>query len=225
MTVATAGISGTALAQSNVDEKDVTVKTADGSCDAALFYPAGKGTWAAVLIWSDIMGQCPAFRDMGRRLAGQGYVVLVPNPFYRSAHAPAIGDNFDFNNPEQRARLMGYRGAMTNDGIDHDAQAYLAFLDVQPQISKTRKAGVLGYCMSGALSFRTNPQRSRHGAKAGVTENPPARAPPRAAPSVRQGVNGATKRGPCGHWLLVRPGLRESMPWPRAARSASKIQN
>jgi len=155
MTVAAAGVSTGALAQSNVVEKDVAVKTADGSCDAALFYPVGKGTWPAVLVWPDIMGLRPAFRDMGRRLAGQGYVVLVPNPFYRSAKAPVIGDNFDFSNPEQRARLTGYRAAMTDDGVDHDAQAYLAFLDAQAQTSKTHKAGVQGYCMGGALSFRT----------------------------------------------------------------------
>ena len=148
--------SAPALAQSNVVEKDVEVKTADGTCDAVLFHPAGKGSWPAVLVWPDIMGLRPAFRDMGRRLAAQGYVVLVPNPFYRSAHAPVIGDNFDFSNPEQRARLTGYRAAMTDDGIDHDAQAYLAFLDAQPQTSQdARKAGVQGYCMGGALSFRT----------------------------------------------------------------------
>ncbi len=156
MTVAAAGVAANpALAQSNVLEKDVTVKTADGMCDAVLFTPMAKGTYAAVLMWPDIMGLRPAFRDMGRRLASQGYVVLVPNPFYRSAKAPVIGDNFDFGNPEQRARLMGYRGAMTNDGIDSDAVAYLAFLDAQPQTSKTRKVGVQGYCMGGTLSFRT----------------------------------------------------------------------
>ena len=156
MTVAAAGVAANpALAQSNVVEKDVQVKTADGMCDAALFYPTAKGTYAAVLMWPDIMGLRPAFRDMGRRLAAQGYVVLVPNPFYRSAKAPVIGDNFDFSNPEQRAKLMGYRGAMTNDGIDHDAAAYLAFLDAQPQTAKNKKAGVQGYCMGGALSFRT----------------------------------------------------------------------
>ena len=156
MTVAAAGVAANpALAQSNVLEKDVTVKTADGMCDAVLFTPMAKGAYAAVLMWPDIMGLRPAFRDMGRRLASQGYVVLVPNPFYRSAKAPVIGDNFDFGNPEQRARLMGYRGAMTNDGIDSDAQAYLAFLDAQPQTSKTRKVGVQGYCMGGTLSFRT----------------------------------------------------------------------
>jgi carboxymethylenebutenolidase len=148
-------VAAPALAQSNVSESDVTVKTPDGNCDAVLFHPQGSGNWPAVSIWPDIMGLRPAFRDMGRRLAAQGYTVLVPNPFYRSAHAPVIGANFDFSNPEQRARLTGYRSAMSNEGIDHDAAAYLAFLDAQPQTSKGKKAGVQGYCMGGALSFRT----------------------------------------------------------------------
>jgi carboxymethylenebutenolidase len=82
-------------------------------------------------------------------------VVLVPNPFYRSARAPVVGATFDFNNPEQRNKLFGYRGAMSDDGIDRDATAYLAFLDAQPQTDKNRKAGVQGYCMGGSLSFRT----------------------------------------------------------------------
>lgn len=156
MTLGAAGMaSGAALAQSNVVEQDVTVKTADGSCDAVLFHPAGQGQWPAVLIWPDIMGLRPAFRDMGRRLSEQGYVVLVPNPFYRSAKAPVIGDNFDFGNTEQRARLTGYRSAMTDDGVASDAKAYLAFLDAQPQTAKGKKAGVQGYCMGGSLSFRT----------------------------------------------------------------------
>ena len=156
MSLAATGLaSGAALAQSTVVEQDVTVKTADGTCDAVLFHPVGQSQHPAVLIWPDIMGLRPAFRDMGRRLAEAGYVVLVPNPFYRSAHAPVIGDNFDFSNPEQRARLTGYRAAMTDDGIDRDAVAYLSFLDAQPQTAKSRKAGVQGYCMGGALAFRT----------------------------------------------------------------------
>jgi len=180
MTVATAGIASGALAQGAAVERDVTVKTPDGSCDAVLFHPTGNGNWPAVLIWPDIMGLRPAFRDMGRRLAAQGYVVLVPNPFYRSAKAPVIGDNFDFSNPEQRNRLMGFRAAMSNDGIDRDAVAYLAFLDAQPQTAKGRKAGVQGYCMGGALAFRTAaavPGRiaavgSFHGGNGLVTKNP-----------------------------------------------------
>lgn len=155
MTVAAAAVASTAQAQTNVVEKDVEVKTPDGNCDAVLYYPGGQRTGSAVLIWTDIMGLRPAFRDMGRRLAGEGHVVLVPNPFYRSARAPVIGPTFDFNNPEQRNRLFGYRAAMSDDGIDRDATAYLAFLDAQPQTDKNRKAGVQGYCMGGSMTFRT----------------------------------------------------------------------
>ncbi len=156
MTLAAAGVaSSAALAQANVVEKDVTVKTADGDCDAVLFHPAAAGEHPAVLIWPDIMGLRPAFRDMGKRLAAEGYVVLVPNPFYRSAKAPVIGDNTNFSDPDTRAKLTGFRQAMSDDGVDNDARAYLAFLDAQPQTAKGKKAGVQGYCMGGSLSFRT----------------------------------------------------------------------
>jgi carboxymethylenebutenolidase len=105
--LAVAGVAASpALAQGNVTEKDVTVKTPDGTCDAVLFHRTAAGPAPAVLIWPDIMGLRPAFRDMGKRLAAQGYTVLVPNPFYRSAQAPVIGESFDFSNPEQRGKLM-----------------------------------------------------------------------------------------------------------------------
>jgi carboxymethylenebutenolidase len=154
MTAAAAGMATGAYA-ADVTEKDVQVKTPDGTSDAALFYPAGKGTWPAVLVWPDIAGLRPVFRDMGRRLAAQGYVVLVPNPFYRSAKAPVVGPTFDFSKPEDRQRLFAMRGAMTNEGVDKDAAAYLAFLDAQPQTDRKKKAGVQGYCMGGPLAFRT----------------------------------------------------------------------
>ena len=156
MTLSVAGLATSpALAQSTAVETDVTVKTEDGNCDAVLFHPKAEGQYPAVLVWTDIMGLRPAFRDIGRRLSEQGYVVLVPNPFYRSAKAPVIGDNTNFSDPDTRAKLTGYRAAMKDDGIDSDARAYLAFLDAQPQTAKNKKAGVQGYCMGGALSFRT----------------------------------------------------------------------
>ena len=138
-----------------VTEKDVVVKTADGSADAALFHPNGKGPWPAVLVWPDILGLRPVFREMGRRLAAAGFVVLVPNPFYRSRRAPIVDGAFDFAKPDDRAKVMALRQAMTDAGIDKDATAYLAFLDAQPQTNKRRKAGVQGYCMGGPLAFRT----------------------------------------------------------------------
>ncbi|HTI67501.1 MAG TPA: dienelactone hydrolase family protein [Caulobacteraceae bacterium] len=155
MTVAATGVAGTAYAQSKVVEKDVEVKTADGTADAALFYPEGRGTWPAVLIWTDILGLRPVFRDMGRRLAEQGYVVLVPNPFYRSKRAPVVEGPFDFGKAEDRNKVMALRAAMTDAGVDNDAKAFVAFLDAQPQTNKAKKVGTQGYCMGGPLVFRT----------------------------------------------------------------------
>jgi carboxymethylenebutenolidase len=154
MTVAGAAMASNAYAGAVV-EKDVEVKTADGTCDAVLYYPTGKGTWPAVLIWTDIMGLRPVFREMGKRLAAQGHVVLVPNPFYRSKRAPVVDATFDFSKPEERAKVFALRSAMTNDGIDRDAATFVAFLDAQPQTNKKKKVGVQGYCMGGPLSFRT----------------------------------------------------------------------
>ena len=153
---ATVGLTAAqAQAQASVVEKDVVVKTADGMADSALFYPAGKGTWPAVLIWTDILGLRPVFRDMGRRLAAQGYVVLVPNPFYRVAKAPVVGDGFDFNKPEDRAKVMPMAASIKPEGTHSDAIAMIAFLDALPQTNKKARAGVQGYCMGGPLTFRT----------------------------------------------------------------------
>jgi carboxymethylenebutenolidase len=138
-----------------VTEMDVSVKTADGTADGALFAPAGKGKWPAVLMWPDILGLRPVFREMGRRLAVQGYVVLVPNPYYRAKKAPVVEGAFDFNSKEDMARIMALRNGLSDVMVDRDSAAYVDFLDAQPQTDTRRKAGVQGYCMSGPLSFRT----------------------------------------------------------------------
>lgn len=147
--------SAAAAAQAKVVEKDVNVPMANGVSDSALFYPEGKGSWPAVLVWTDILGLRPVFRDMGKRLAAEGYVVLVPNPFYRSAKAPVVDGSFDFNKPEDRAKVMPMAAALTADANVSDAKSYLAFLGAQPQTDKTKKMGVQGYCMGGPLTFRT----------------------------------------------------------------------
>lgn len=147
--------SAAAGAQSKVVEKDVNVPMASGVSDSALFYPEGKGPWPAVLVWTDILGLRPVFRDMGRRLAAEGYVVLVPNPFYRNAKAPVVDGSFDFSKPEDRAKVMPLAAALTADANISDAKAYLTFLDAQPQTDKKKKMGVQGYCMGGPLTYRT----------------------------------------------------------------------
>jgi carboxymethylenebutenolidase len=154
-----AGLPTPALA-ADVTESDVMVTTPDGSADAALFHPAGSGFWPAVLMWPDILGLRPVFREMGRRLAAEGYTVLVPNPFYRTKRAPIVTGPFDFNKPEDRAKIEGLRDALTDAAIDRDASAFITFLDQQKQTNRRKGAGVQGYCFSGPFAFHTAAVRS-----------------------------------------------------------------
>jgi carboxymethylenebutenolidase len=147
--------SGSAAAQAKVVERDVEVPMSSGVADSVLFYPEGRGSWPAVLVWTDILGLRPVFREMGRRLAAEGYVVLVPNPFYRNAKAPVVDGSFDFSKPEDRAKVMPMAAALTADANISDAKSYVAFLDAQPQTDRKKKMGVQGYCMGGPLTFRT----------------------------------------------------------------------
>src|SRR5579884_2669112 len=82
-----------------VVETNVEIKTPDGTCDAAFIHPA-SGTHPGVLIWTDAFGLRPAMREIGKRIAAEGYSVLVPNPFYRVAKAPVFesASNFNFQN-------------------------------------------------------------------------------------------------------------------------------
>ncbi len=147
--------SASAQAEAAVSETDVDVKTPDGVADAVLLTPSGKGPWPAVLIWTDILGLRPVFRQMGRRLAAQGYVVLVPNPFYRIRRAPIIEGPFDFAKLEDRAKVLPLAASLEPEGTARDAKAFIAFLDGQPATDGKAKAGVQGYCMGGPLTFRT----------------------------------------------------------------------
>lgn len=133
-----------------VTESDVTIKTPDGTCDAYFVHPA-TGTAPAVLVWPDIFGLRPAFRQMGKRLAESGYSVLVVNPFYRQQKAPtaAQGAATPINQLLPLAQALNETTHMT------DAKAFVAWLDGQASVAKNRKVGTQGYCMGGPMAFRT----------------------------------------------------------------------
>jgi carboxymethylenebutenolidase len=136
-----------------VVETDVAIRTPDGTTDAALYHPAGAGPWPGVLMFTDILGLRPAFRGMGRRLASSGYVVLVPNPFYRTKAAPVIDGPFDF--AKDGARLQPLTAPLTPEAVTRDEQAWIAHLDALPAVSKTARLGVVGYCMGGPRVMQT----------------------------------------------------------------------
>jgi carboxymethylenebutenolidase len=139
-----------------VVDVDVEVTTPDGVCDAAFIHPAA-GSHPGVLIWSDAFGLRPVMRDMGRRLAADGYSVLVPNPFYRAAKPPVFDmATFSFKNEADVAALRRLIADLNAPGaVARDAVALLAFLDAQPQVDTSKKIGVQGYCMGGPLALRT----------------------------------------------------------------------
>jgi carboxymethylenebutenolidase len=153
-----AGLSGSAMAAAaSVVETNVSIKTPDGICDAEFIHPA-TGTHPGVLVWTDAFGLRPSMRDIGKRLAAQGYSVLVPNPYYRVGKAPfwESAASVNFQDPATRAKLGPLMASIGSPGaIEKDAAAYIAFLDGQPQVAKAKKIGLQGYCMGGALVLKT----------------------------------------------------------------------
>jgi carboxymethylenebutenolidase len=152
-----AAAGSTLAAAQQVVETDVTIKMPDGTCDAAFIHPP-SGSHPGVLIWADAFGLRPAMRDIGKRIAAEGYSVLVPNPFYRVAKAPVFDNpsSFDFQNQADMAKLKPLMASVNAPGAaEKDAVAYIAFLDAQSQINKAKKIGTQGYCMGGPLVVKT----------------------------------------------------------------------
>jgi len=133
-----------------VTESEVTITTPDGTADAYFVHPS-SGTAPGVVIWPDIFGLRPAFRQMGKRLAESGYAVLVVNPFYRAQKAPTApnGSATPIQDVMPLARALNETTQMT------DAKAFIGWLDQQPSVAKNRKIGTQGYCMGGPFAFRT----------------------------------------------------------------------
>jgi carboxymethylenebutenolidase len=137
-----------------VTEKDVEIKTPDGTCDAYFVHPA-SGKHPGVLIWADALGLRPSFRQMAKRLAESGYSVLVPNPFYRKKKAPIVAAGASFQDPEVRATVMAMMGGLNPETHVTDAKAFIAYLDAQAAVDTKRKLATTGYCMGGPITMRT----------------------------------------------------------------------
>src|ERR1700730_335795 len=162
----TAATRASAAAEDMVDT-DVVVTTASGSCEAALIHPKVKGPWPGAILFVDIFGLRPTMRDMAKRLAANGYTVLVPNPYYRTTKAPGLPSTLDFSSPEDRAKIAKVRDPLTDQAVMSDTTAYVKFLDSQAMVNKKAKIGVFGYCMGGPMTMQAaaaNPTRVGAGA-------------------------------------------------------------
>jgi carboxymethylenebutenolidase len=154
---AAAGVAaaGPAFADGHIVETAVTIETPDGVCDSYFYHP-DEGSHAGVLIWTDIRGLRQVFRDMGMRMAAEGYSVLVPNPFYRHAPAPFPGPTFEFSNNDDRQMMMGVMGQLVAPGAaERDAEVFINWLDARDEVDSSKKMATTGYCMGGPLTMRT----------------------------------------------------------------------
>ncbi len=135
-------------------EETVRVTTPDGVMDAFYVAPA-SGRHPAILTWPDIAGLREAFKVMARRLAGQGYAVLVANQYYRSGPAPMFADfaAFQANDGFEKAGVM--RKALTPDAIMRDASAAIGWLDGRVEVDTGKGVGTNGYCMGGPFTVFT----------------------------------------------------------------------
>ena len=131
-----------------VTESDVVIQTPDGMADCYFVHPQ-TGRAPAVLVWPDIFGLRPAFRQMGKRLAESGYSVLVVNPFYRVKKAPVA----ETGTPIQQ--LLPLAQGLNATTHATDARAFVTWLDRQQSVATNRKVGTQGYCMGGPIAFRT----------------------------------------------------------------------
>jgi len=149
--VATAGA---AQAGEATVQRAVQIKTPDGVTDAVLAAPKSGGPRPGVIWYPDALGLRPAMLEMAARLASHGYAVLVVNQFYRLRPAPVWPADLNFADPDQRAALMKAMASLSHDMLTHDAKAFVAFIDQQPEVSKTAKLGAVGLCMGGAMTIR-----------------------------------------------------------------------
>lgn len=148
------GAASSASGSPGLGESTVSITTPHGEADAFFVHPAA-GRHPAVLLWPDIAGLREAFRAMARRLAREGYAVLVVNPYYRNAAAPQFESFAEWMDGAGRAKVEPWRKAFTPEAIASDAAAYVQWLDRQPATDTSAGVGTMGFCMGGPFTIRT----------------------------------------------------------------------
>jgi len=131
----------------------IEIKTRDGLCPSYVYRPAGKGSWPAVLVYMDGIGIRPAIQQLAERIANQGYVVLLPDLFYRTGPYEPMDAKSIFSDREKIKVLMEkFISVATSANIMSDTPAFLDYLEAQQDV-KPGGIGTTGYCMGGRLSL------------------------------------------------------------------------
>jgi carboxymethylenebutenolidase len=159
---------------------DVEIPVPDGVARGSLHVPDGDGpSWPGVLVFPDAGGLRETFREMGDRIAGLGYVALIPDIYYREGDWAPFDMATTFSDEKERARLFGMVGRLANERIIADSDAYAAFLLARPEVSGSA-IGTTGYCLGGRMSMlaaggiggKIAAAASFHGGRIAVADDP-----------------------------------------------------
>ena len=135
-------------------EQDIQIRMADGVADAVLYRPDRAGVWPGVLHLTDIIGIRPSHRSMARRLAEQGYVVVMPNVFFRTGRAPLFDSMPNMGDERTMKRFGELKSPLTPEVMERDASTYVDFLGGDSGV-RPGPMGVVGYCFAGSMALRT----------------------------------------------------------------------
>ena len=138
-----------------MSETKVEASAADGKAEAYLYTPSnGNGPWPGVIFLTDIMGIRDANLGMAKRIAEHGYVVLVPNIFYRVTRLPVVDFELKMGDERTMKRMGELRAGLSSAQMGPDCAAYADFLLAQQNV-KGSKVAVAGYCFTGTMAIRT----------------------------------------------------------------------
>lgn len=143
-------------------EKFIEIKTADGICEAFIYHPKdNKAKLPAVLMYMDAIGIRPVMKEIAKKLSSKGYLVLLPNLFYRQSKIPVLHGLKEKMTPEDMGKLTPPLSelipTLTADMLLQDADSYLSIL-THHEIALEGKIALVGYCFGGGHAVRTAAQ-------------------------------------------------------------------
>lgn len=136
----------------------IQITTPDGDAEAYVARPSNSaGPTPGVLYFHDLSGLRPIVRETADQMASWGYMVLVPNLFYRSGTAEQTTPPPAFATPEDRTAFvragMGRIATLTPERAQTDIAAWVQALTGLDGVA-AGPIGAVGYCMGVRLALR-----------------------------------------------------------------------
>ena len=135
-------------------EEKIQIPTAAGTAEGVIYSPGKDGRWPGVILYTDIGGIRPSQEQMARHLAEVGYIVLMPNIFYRTGALPLFDFPPKFGEERTLKRIAELAPPLTPEAITCDASDYVDFLAHHNSVN-SGPMGVVGYCFSGKMALYT----------------------------------------------------------------------